>query len=181
MLYEFIVHKHRRPTDAQSLLPEVTVSLSELSLAGTLQIDTELIPDYPFVGNATISFLLPPEFGISIYSLGGVELSSLPGIDQWLNGSISWLLSQYTLPRFASINLQLTICPSCGDPPAPSAVESMMSKIYQLVNGTHNALTEVANQLRGGVRAIKQLSSAISKAADAEVDDNSEGKVTVVK
>ena len=168
----FSLNVFRKPTDAQSLLPEVTVSLAELSLSGTLQLDTELIPDYPFVGNASISFLFPPEFGISIYSLGGVELSSLPGIDQWLNGSITWLLSQYTTPRVASINLQLTLCPTCGDPPNPSPAESMMEKIHQVMNGTRMALIELADQLRGGVKAMKRLSYAVSKAVEARKSDN---------
>ena len=47
-----------RSSDVQSVLPEATVTLSGVVLAGVLRVDAELTPDYPFIGNATVSVIL---------------------------------------------------------------------------------------------------------------------------
>ena len=44
-----------RSSDVHSVLPEATVTLSGVVLAGILRLDAELTPDYPFFGNATVS------------------------------------------------------------------------------------------------------------------------------
>ena len=44
-----------RSSDVRSVLPEATVTLSGVVLAGILRLDAELTPDYPFLGNATVS------------------------------------------------------------------------------------------------------------------------------
>ena len=45
-----------RPTDIKSALPEASVSISGVALAGTLRIDAEVIPEYPFLGKSTVGF-----------------------------------------------------------------------------------------------------------------------------
>ena len=137
-----------RPTLEQSLLPEVTVTLSQFALRGVLRLDTELIPDYPFVGNATLAFLTLPSTEITLHSFGGVELSNLPGIDQWLNGSLSWLLTQYTLPQLCPLDLLHSICPSCGEKKAPSplnAVEVLVES-FQLLSHATTAFVKNASK-----------------------------------
>ena len=44
-----------RSSDVRSVLPEATVTLSGVVLAGIIRLDAELTPDYPFFGNATVS------------------------------------------------------------------------------------------------------------------------------
>lgn len=44
-----------RPNDAKVLYPEINVALTEFSFAGSLRVEVELIPEYPFLGNATVS------------------------------------------------------------------------------------------------------------------------------
>lgn len=44
-----------RSSDVRSVLPEATVTLSGVVLSGVLRLDAELTPDYPFLGNATVS------------------------------------------------------------------------------------------------------------------------------
>jgi hypothetical protein len=44
-----------RSSDVRSVLPEATVTLSGVVLSGILRLDAELTPEYPFVGNASVS------------------------------------------------------------------------------------------------------------------------------
>jgi len=43
-----------RSNDLKSLLPEVTVSLIELKLFGTILLNISLTNDYPFVGDTQV-------------------------------------------------------------------------------------------------------------------------------
>ena len=44
-----------RPSDTKTFYPEINVALTEFSFAGNLRLEVELIPEYPFLGNATVS------------------------------------------------------------------------------------------------------------------------------
>ena len=139
-----------RNTDVQSMLPEATVKLSEISLSGTVRIDSELTSDYPFVGNATVSFLHLPVLDCTISTIGGVDLSSIPGMYTWINITMSWLLNQYTAPRYGTLDLRHNICPSCDGKlgPAPWSPDAIVEAAANVGNNIKNALGSGWNVLR---------------------------------
>ena len=47
-----------RSSDIKSVLPEAKITLGGLSIHGQIRIDIELIPDFPFMGNATVRFVV---------------------------------------------------------------------------------------------------------------------------
>jgi len=148
-----IVFSLRSP-DVKSVLPEATVKLSEISLSGVVRIDAELSSDYPFVGNASISFTRLPVLDCSISSFGGVDLASIPGVYTWINITMTWLLTQYTAPRFGVFDLRHTICPSCDDGKvthAPWSAEAMKEAADALGNGLKGGW----EQLRAAWRSIR--------------------------
>jgi hypothetical protein len=108
-----------RSSDLQTLVPEVSVTLSEVHLSGQLRLNVSLTPDYPFIGTGQVRALVPavlfflplsdipprvivlqlsfmsaPQLAFSISSFGGLELSSMPYAYQWVNSSMHWLLEQ---------------------------------------------------------------------------------------
>jgi hypothetical protein len=139
-----------RNTDVQSVLPEATVKLSEISLSGTVRIDSELTSDYPFVGNATVSFLHLPVLDCTISTIGGVDLASIPGMYTWINITMSWLLNQYTAPRYGTLDLRHNICPSCDGKltPAPWSPDAIVEAAANVGNNVKNALGSGWNVLR---------------------------------
>lgn len=151
-----IVFSLRSP-DVKSVLPEATVRLSEISLSGTFRIDAELTADYPFVGNATISFLRTPLLDTSISSFGGVDLASIPGVYTWINITMSWLLGQFTVPNYGTVDLRRNICPSCDGKPAPSTVEALQV-----------AAEAVQNGIKEGVAAAWAALQAVRKRREAQ-------------
>jgi hypothetical protein len=82
------------------------VKVKELAVSSKVRINSELIPMYPFFGNATISFLEIPNVNIEITSFGGVDISAFPGVYSLVDITIKWLLKQYTFPLYRNINLQ---------------------------------------------------------------------------
>jgi hypothetical protein len=113
-----------RSNDLKTLVPEVTVTLSEVHVAGQLRLNISLTSEYPFLGEGQVgsvgvvaflcavfqcevrtnhcctgcilqlSFLRPPQLAFSISSFGGLELTSMPYAFQWVNSSMHWLLAQ---------------------------------------------------------------------------------------
>lgn len=83
-----------RPNDVKSVLPETMISISDFTIKGRLRMHIDLIPEYPFFGNATVSFIDLPVFDITVSSFGGIELSSIPGVYHWINITMIWLLEQ---------------------------------------------------------------------------------------
>jgi Ca2+-dependent lipid-binding protein len=75
-------------------IPETTINVSSLLLSGVLRIDAQLIPDYPFLGFANVSFLTLPVFELSLTSFGGLNLTSSPVVHAWLNTSIAAYLKE---------------------------------------------------------------------------------------
>lgn len=134
-----IVFSLRSP-DVKSVLPEATVRLSEISLSGSVRIDAELTADYPFVGNASISFLRLPALDTAISSFGGVDLASIPGVYTWLNITMTWLLGQLTAPNSGTVDLRKTICPSCDGKPAPSTAEALQGAAEAVGKGLRDGV-----------------------------------------
>jgi Ca2+-dependent lipid-binding protein len=102
-----------RSNDINSVLPEASVTVSTLAMSGILTLDSELIPEYPFFGNATFSFKELPKLEMTLSSFGGVDLSAIPGVRNFIDISLKWLISQYTNPNVGTINMISYICPSC--------------------------------------------------------------------
>ena len=84
------------------------VKVKELAISSKVRINSELIPNYPFFGNATVSFLEIPNINIEITSFGGVDISAFPGVYSLVDITIKWLLRQYTFPSYRNINIQET-------------------------------------------------------------------------
>ncbi len=82
------------------------VKVKELAISSKVRINSELIPNYPFFGNATISFLEIPNINIEITSFGGVDISAFPGVYSLVDITIKWLLRQYTFPLYRNMNIQ---------------------------------------------------------------------------
>jgi len=108
-----------RAHNVNSMLPEATVTVSEVAMAAILRFDAELLPDYPFFGNSTISFLELPTLDLAISSFGGVDISSIPGVYSWIKITMTWLLRQYTFPSFASFDIKGWLCPTCDEVSSP--------------------------------------------------------------
>ena len=119
-----------------------------------MRIDSELTSDYPFVGNATLSFLQLPVLDCTISTIGGVDLASIPGMYTWINITATWLLSQYTAPRFGIIDLRHNICPSCDGrvQAAPWSPEAVVE-----------AAAVLGNSLKSGIEAAWAGVQAVRK------------------
>ena len=167
-----IVFSLRSP-DVKSVLPEATVKLSEISLSGVVRIDAELSSDYPFVGNASISFTRLPVLDCSISSFGGVDLASIPGVHTWINITMTWLLSQYTAPHFGVFDLRHTICPSCDGGKvahAPWSAEAMKEAADALGNGLTGGWEQLRTAWRG-IRARRERREVAESVDDSEVEE----------
>jgi len=143
-----------RSNDLKSLVPDVTVTLEELYVAGQLRLNMKLTPDYPFIGDAEVSFIQPPQMDFEIRSLGGIELSTVPYAYYWVNATLHWVLGQYTSPYYTVIDLRHTICPSCdtnvSSMTSPSLRESLLEAAGFLRNmsiHTHEQLQSKWQQL----------------------------------
>ena len=88
-------------TDQGIAVPDARVTVSRILLAGRIRLDLELIPEFPFLGNSTVSFHSVPvevtyfspiitllsyrcfvvdqELDLTVSSFGGIDLSILPG------------------------------------------------------------------------------------------------------
>ena len=99
------------------------MSLTEVMLTTQLRLDIQMTEDFPFLGNASISFLELPTLDFSISSFGGLELSSIPLAYYWVNATLSWMLGQYTYPLYTVVDLRHNICPLCDKPPELSIGE----------------------------------------------------------
>ena len=102
-----------RSNDLNSVLPEASVTVSKLAMSGIVTLDSELIPDYPFFGNATFSFKELPKLDMTISSFGGVDLSAIPGVRNFIDISLKWLMSQYTSPNVGTVNMISYLCSDC--------------------------------------------------------------------
>jgi Ca2+-dependent lipid-binding protein len=125
-----------RSNDINSVLPEASVTVSTLAMAGIITLDAELIPEYPFFGNATFSFKELPNLEMTLSSFGGVDLSAIPGVRNFIDISLKWLMSQYTNPNVGSINMISYICPSCLEiEPEPKTYIDKIIKMSKILYG----------------------------------------------
>lgn len=134
-----------RANDVNSMLPEATVTVSEVAIAAIMRFDAELLPDYPFIGNATITFLELPTLDIAISSFGGIDISSIPGVYSWIKITITWLLGQCTSPSFASMDLKEWLCPTCNEESSSDQKTSpkLINILADLLRETGNAFKSV--------------------------------------
>jgi hypothetical protein len=104
--------------NTKSLLPEVSIIISEIFFVGTVRVSADIIPSYPFFGNATVGFLDTPVCDIVI-TLGpefrNIHLSSVPGVQQLVKSSLEWTMSQYLYPSYGIFDLGKLLCPSCDN------------------------------------------------------------------
>ena len=129
-----------RSDEIKSLLPEASITFSEVLLEGIFRLDAELTPAYPFLGNATVSFLEMPKLDVSIgvgRGFSNIDVANIPGVYNFLNSTLTWMLSQYTYPKSGALDMGSTLCPSCfGEQPttneqAPFTVASLFGDIFK--------------------------------------------------
>lgn len=100
----------------KSLLPEVSVIISEIFFVGTVRVKADVTPSYPFFGNATVGFLGTPVCDV-IITLGpefrNIHISSIPGVHQLMKSSLEWMMSQYVYPKYGTLELGKILCPTC--------------------------------------------------------------------
>lgn len=101
-------------TRQSSFMPDPSVKISKVSFVGSLRIDAELLPEFPFVGMASINFLEIPDLDIDIICFEMLR-SNMILIRDILKRFIKQLLMQITYPKMASIDLKYVLCPSCSD------------------------------------------------------------------
>jgi hypothetical protein len=112
-----------RPNGDKSMLPEATVRISQMSLRGWVRMDTEVVSEWPYVGNGTCGFIGQPALDLSVSSFGGIDISIIPGLHSWLNMTTDLTLASFTAPNVVEVNWGAVLCPSCGEPPPKTAVE----------------------------------------------------------
>ncbi|KAJ1438846.1 hypothetical protein B484DRAFT_477035 [Ochromonadaceae sp. CCMP2298] len=152
-----------RSNDLKSLVPEMTVTLSEVHLSGQLRLGLQLTPDYPFIGDAQVSFMQPPQMGFTLSSFGGLELSTVPYAYYWVNSTMHWLLEQYTTPNFVTLDLRHTICPSCDAiTVVPPTFREVLIDAVRFLNATvavaQTQLRDFALHVRADLQTIKERS-----------------------
>ena len=59
-----------RSNDIMSVLHETKVKLSELAISGRVRFRVDLLPEYPFIGNATVSFVRLPKLDFALSTFG---------------------------------------------------------------------------------------------------------------
>lgn len=59
-----------RSNDIMSVLHETKVKLSELAISGRVRLKVQLLEEYPFVGNATVSFVRLPQLDFALSTFG---------------------------------------------------------------------------------------------------------------
>lgn len=121
-----------RPSDLQSMVPEMTVTLSEVRFTGEVRLEMQLTSDYPFFGNATMSFTELPRVDFTLNSFGGLELSAIPVAYTFVNSSLHYLLRHYTYPEATELDLRHTLCPSCDTDDSAGVTTSPTSVLQEL-------------------------------------------------
>ena len=131
-----------RSDEIKSLLPEASITFSEVLLEGLFRIDAELTPTYPFLGNATMAFLNLPVLDVTIgvgQGFSNIDVANIPGVYNFLNNTFTWVLSQYTYPKSGSIDLRRTLCPSCDTVELKSdqspTIDSLPSFLRDMIRG----------------------------------------------
>ena len=94
-----------------ALLPSTKIRIHNLDFRASLRAVLELDPNYPFVSTLELSLTQQPDCNFRVTpvsndsGLKGVDLGSIPFINDWIQDAIKVGLSTYVAPRFISFNL----------------------------------------------------------------------------
>ena len=94
-----------------ALLPSTKIQIHNLDFQASLKAVLELDSSYPFVSNIEVSLTQQPICNLRVTpigdsSLNGVDLGSIPFINDWIQDAIKTGLAAYVAPRFISLNLK---------------------------------------------------------------------------
>eukprot|EP00602_Paraphysomonas_sp_CaronLab_P003423 CAMPEP_0185022760 /NCGR_PEP_ID=MMETSP1103-20130426/5458_1 /TAXON_ID=36769 /ORGANISM="Paraphysomonas bandaiensis, Strain Caron Lab Isolate" /LENGTH=766 /DNA_ID=CAMNT_0027554977 /DNA_START=297 /DNA_END=2600 /DNA_ORIENTATION=- len=146
----------RETTDA------TTATVSDVMISGIVRIDSEIVDTYPFLGNASVSFLRPPAFDLQVNALGGVDVSSMPGVQRMISASMEWYMQQYTYPNYHVIDLYAYFCPECLGPRPPTAVEVMLEISTSIKSSAKKLYTSLHKGIRSKAEYAHGLYSTLA-------------------
>ncbi|KAK9843062.1 hypothetical protein WJX74_006435 [Apatococcus lobatus] len=71
------------------MTPEMHIRLQTIQFSGLMRLALEpLLPDLPFIGGCSISFLSMPKLDFDIRVVGGADLMSVPALSSWIRSSV---------------------------------------------------------------------------------------------
>ncbi|KAL1525423.1 hypothetical protein AB1Y20_020282 [Prymnesium parvum] len=77
------------------------------SLRGTLRVQWEWIHDEPYIGMLRFCFIKPPRLDIAVEPLSVVDVTSVPGIGQWVRDALrEHLFTSVCYPNWVEIDMQ---------------------------------------------------------------------------
>lgn len=124
-----------QPPNLNVALPDKAVQVSSLYLSGGLRLTMDTIPTYPFVGNASIAFLTLPALDMGVSTFGGVDLSSVPVLQGWINSTLFYVIDQMTFPHVIEFDLGAIVCPNCVDGDVNNVALSVPARVLDAVLG----------------------------------------------
>ena len=168
-----------QPPNLNIALPDKAVQVSSLYLSGGLRLTMNTTPTYPFVGNASVAFLTLPALDMGVSTFGGVDLSSVPILQGWVNSTLFYVIQQMTYPHAIEFDMGSIICPNCYDDvvAAPkSAPKILVDVVLGLGGKARRGLLETFKRVtrRVGLEEKKDVrGAAVGVKAKEDVDEAS--------
>lgn len=108
----------------RAFLPSITIKVSNLSLAFTMDLAIYPAPTLPFLRIVNATFVDLPIMDFRVSPLSGVDLGSIPGVSAWLQSSLAASVRPYVDPGYFTLNISALY----GDPcPATTTGEGRSS------------------------------------------------------
>jgi len=104
-----------------AVLPTLTIKVSHLAVAFTLDLAITAAPTLPFVQAVRLAFPESPEIDLRVSPLGGVDLSSIPGVRSWLQAELKGAMLDYVEPGHIIVNVTSLYGGTCDASPAAAA------------------------------------------------------------
>jgi hypothetical protein len=94
----------------------------------------QILPQYPFVGIAVVSFAHVPDVDVHISGVG-IDFMTLGGVDSWLRIAIKSALKAYVKPKLMAIDVGAMVEPGYNikrkkTKQAPPVKEGMYSALF---------------------------------------------------
>eukprot|EP00611_Tribonema_gayanum_P001599 TRINITY_DN1116_c0_g1_i3.p1 TRINITY_DN1116_c0_g1~~TRINITY_DN1116_c0_g1_i3.p1 ORF type:complete len:718 (+),score=101.27 TRINITY_DN1116_c0_g1_i3:67-2220(+) len=99
-------------------LPTGNIRLSALRFRARLLASIEMVPSFPFVGIAVVSFADVPDIDLHVSLGSGLDVMSLGSADSWVRHALQASLRAYVKPRFMEIELGPSSAAAAVAPPA---------------------------------------------------------------
>ena len=137
----------------------VSVAVRSMYLSGAIRLNMRPIAEYPFIGNATFSFLTIPALDMGISTFGGVDLSSVPLLHGWVNSSLFYVMRQLTYPNELEFNMGSILCTTCFDeeviPAPPSHLGAFVMGVKGVTASAQRYIGAVSSGVKDGVKLVR--------------------------